>query len=331
MQKVSVIIPVFNVASYLRQCLDSCVASTLKDVEFICINDGSTDQSLSILEEYSKKDGRFIILSQENTGQGIARNKALQIAKGEYIAFVDPDDWIHPELLQKAYTFAVTHQANVVQFNYTEYREHAKKYKKIDCTKKFKKLYHYNLRKAGKYNSQNIAKGLFYNLYNQVWNRIYKRDFLLNHHIQFATTRNGEDHLFTIGVLSSGTDIYYLDEYLYMYRVRLGSACHTWGEQDITYTFENIKQIAAYLKTYNLYTQYESSFRDYCVHVLCWARLRLKPEQISPYETLVAGFLSKAEFHEYQNLCQCEMDRPTHRHFTILKKFILQKLGITRN
>lgn len=328
MPKVSVIIPVFNVAPYLRQCLDSCVASTLKEVEFICVNDGSTDESLAILEEYRKKDNRFIILSQANSGQGTARNKALQVAKGEYIAFVDPDDLIHPELLQHAYMFAVSHQANVVQFNYTEYREKTKKYKKIDCAKKFKKLFRYNLKREGKYNSQIVPQGLFYNLYNQVWNRIYKRDFIHNHHLQFATTRNGEDHLFTIGVFASGTNIYYLDEYLYIYRVRLGSACHTWGKQDITYTFENIKQIETYLKSHHLYTQYGSAFRDYCVHVLCWAKLHLEPEQITHYETLVADFLSAKEFCEYQRLCQLEENPSSHRNFTVFKNFVLKKLGL---
>ena len=92
MPKVSVIIPVYNVEKYLKQCLDSVVNQTLKDIEIICVNDGSTDNSLEILEEYAQKDNRIIIISQENQGQSVARNIALEKATGEYVGFVDSDD-----------------------------------------------------------------------------------------------------------------------------------------------------------------------------------------------------------------------------------------------
>ena len=94
MVKISIIIPVYNVENYLRVCLNSIVNQSLSDIEIICVNDGSVDNSLDILKEYAAKDNRFVIINQENCGQGIARNKALDIAKGKYIAFVDPDDWI---------------------------------------------------------------------------------------------------------------------------------------------------------------------------------------------------------------------------------------------
>ena len=82
MAKVSIIVPVYNVEKYLRKCLDSLINQTLKDIEIICINDGSTDKSLEILEEYKNRDSRIILLNQENSGQSVARNRVIEIAKG---------------------------------------------------------------------------------------------------------------------------------------------------------------------------------------------------------------------------------------------------------
>ena len=99
--KVSIIIPVYNVEQYLPKCLDSIINQTLKDIEIICINDGSIDNSLSILKEYASKDDRIIIIDKENEGQGIARNLGIKKAKGKYIGFVDPDDWVDIQMFEK--------------------------------------------------------------------------------------------------------------------------------------------------------------------------------------------------------------------------------------
>ena len=92
--KISVIVPVYNVEKYLKRCLNSLVNQTYTNIEIICVNDGSKDNSLNILNEYAQKDNRIVVISQENQGQGIARNKGLEIAKGDYIGFIDPDDFI---------------------------------------------------------------------------------------------------------------------------------------------------------------------------------------------------------------------------------------------
>ena len=91
MTKFSIIVPVYNVEKYLKECLDSIVNQTFGDFEIICINDESTDSSLDILKEYSEHDSRFVVISQKNQGQGVARNKGINLAKGEYVLFVDPD------------------------------------------------------------------------------------------------------------------------------------------------------------------------------------------------------------------------------------------------
>ena len=96
MLKISVVIPVYNTARWLRQCLDSALGQTLQDIEVICVDDGSTDGSAAILAEYAAKDGRIRVLRQENSGQGVARNRGLEIAQGEFAAFLDSDD-LYPD------------------------------------------------------------------------------------------------------------------------------------------------------------------------------------------------------------------------------------------
>ena len=121
MPKVSVIIPVYNVEKYLRECLDSVVNQTLKDIEIICINDGSPDNSLAILEEYAKKDSRIIVISQENSGVSTARNVGIDLAKGDYLYFIDADDYAEPDLLELSYQKALSTQCDIVNFGFFEH------------------------------------------------------------------------------------------------------------------------------------------------------------------------------------------------------------------
>ena len=101
MVKISVIVPIYNVSNYLKRCLDSLIRQTLKDIEIICINDGSSDNSLEILVQYSQKDSRIKIINQENRGVSEARNSGINIAQGEFLSMVDPDDWIENNLYAK--------------------------------------------------------------------------------------------------------------------------------------------------------------------------------------------------------------------------------------
>ena len=116
MPKISIIIPVYNVESYLRRCLESVVNQTLSDIEIICINDASTDNSLEILNEYTGKDSRIKIISfRENKNAASARNAGLEIASGEYLGFVDPDDYIDFDFFEKLYSTAKTEKADIVK------------------------------------------------------------------------------------------------------------------------------------------------------------------------------------------------------------------------
>lgn len=117
MTKISAILPVYNVEQYIKDCLDSIINQTMDDIEIICVNDGSLDNSLQVLEEYAQKDARIKIISQENQGQGIARNNGLKIANGEYITFIDPDDWVDVDMFEKMYNSAKKFDSDFVFCN----------------------------------------------------------------------------------------------------------------------------------------------------------------------------------------------------------------------
>lgn len=113
MVQISIIIPVYNVAKYLPECLESILNQTFQDFEVICVNDGSKDNSLEILEEYGKKDNRIKIITKENGGAGSARNKGLEFAEGKYIQFLDGDDYFEPQMLEKLYNLAKEYKAEI--------------------------------------------------------------------------------------------------------------------------------------------------------------------------------------------------------------------------
>lgn len=112
--KISVIIPVYNSVPWLRRCLESVICQTLKEIQVICIDDGSTDESPRILAEYEQKDNRIFVITQKNEGPSSARNRGLEMAEGKYIYFLDSDDWIEHFCLEKAYTMAEANALDIV-------------------------------------------------------------------------------------------------------------------------------------------------------------------------------------------------------------------------
>lgn len=124
--KISIVVPVYNVERYIKNCLDTLIGQTMQEIELICVNDGSMDRSLDILKEYAERDERIIVLDQKNTGVSIARNNALKHVKGEYYMFVDSDDWLDLNTCEVAYNYVVQNQADCLMFSYTkEFGDHS--------------------------------------------------------------------------------------------------------------------------------------------------------------------------------------------------------------
>lgn len=128
MVKVSVIIPVYNAERHINQCLDSLLNQSLKEIEVICVDDGSTDSSVQIIKEYTEKDGRVKLVQQKNSYAGVARNNGMQIAAGEYMMFLDSDDFFEADMLLEMYEKAVADEADVCLCSARKYNDKTGEY-----------------------------------------------------------------------------------------------------------------------------------------------------------------------------------------------------------
>ncbi|MDR2766560.1 MAG: glycosyltransferase [Holosporaceae bacterium] len=187
MPKVSVIIPVYNAGKFLARCLDSVVQQTLQDVEVICINDGSTDDSPEILEKYAAVDGRIIIFHQDNLGQGAARNVGVRAARGEYIGFVDADDWIEFHYFEKLYAAAKKHDAPLACCGIL--RKYPSSRSRIKLHIREEKVFYSTLEK---YAVAGIPRRCY------VYNKIYRRADMEKHGLLFPEGVYFEDIGFSI-------------------------------------------------------------------------------------------------------------------------------------
>lgn len=190
MPKVSVIVPVYNVEKYLARCLDSLVAQTLEDIEIICVNDGSTDNSADILAKYAEKDDRITVITQSNAGLSNARNAGIDIATGDYIGFLDSDDFIEKDFYEKLYNSVTQHNADVACASII--RENEKKRKELI-----------------KYDNVVVKSGISEKFalvkapeHCYVWNKIYKTNVLKEKEIRFIGGLIYEDMPFTADVLT---------------------------------------------------------------------------------------------------------------------------------
>ena len=213
MCKVSVVVTVYNGEQYLRQCLDSICAQTLQDIEIICVDDGSTDSSPAILQEYKEKDARFQIYRQQNLYAGVARNTGMSHAKGEYIIFWDCDDFFAPDALEKMYEKAVELLADVVVCGGNQYFE--------EMGMLFPNSSYMNSKKVPEepvFNRQ-TNEAYILNFTNEAaWNKMVRRAFIAEQGIAFQPVRNGNDVYFTVNVLCLADRITGIAEPLINYR-----------------------------------------------------------------------------------------------------------------
>ena len=213
--KISVIIPIFNAEKYLEKCLNSIINQTFDDIEIICVNDGSTDKSLDILNRFSKKDKRFKIFSTKNNGQGSARNFGLKKAAGEYVSFVDADDWISEDSFELLYEKAKSFDLDILFFQMINY---------INSTGSLveTELYNYsvflnNLDINIPFSYVDIKDYLFQIAVCPV-SKLYKKDFLDKNDLFFPENMIFEDNVFFYNAFLKAKRVSFLDEKLYYRR-----------------------------------------------------------------------------------------------------------------
>ena len=224
--KITVIVPVYNVENYLRKCLDSIIAQTYKNIEIIVVNDGSTDASGQICQEYTQIDNRIVYIEKENGGLSEARNVGLDKMTGSYVTFIDSDDWAELDYVEILYKKIIEYQADISVGNYYSYNEDEETYYfHIYGNSYYEKVY------------DNIS--IFENLYESqemksfalisAWGKLYKAK--LFDYLRFDKGKLGEDGYFNQKMYLSVNKVVYLNKGLYAYRQRSGSITNTWTEK----------------------------------------------------------------------------------------------------
>ena len=298
--KVSVIIPVYNVEKYLRQCLDSIVKQTLREIEIICINDGSTDSSLQILEEYAAKDERIIVLSQENKGVSAARNKGLKIARAPYVYFVDSDDWIDLSCLEKLYAKMLETKADICPLGIWAYDNTLKK---IENNHYFDMTCFQN-RPSEICRWPDIKSVIF-----RRWGPFFqgcRTEFLRQHNILFPDRVKYEDVMFHIKSMILAEKIAFCDENLAYYRRNRPQSIMELSKNDdmVFDAFIFLQESYDFLHQQNIYADLQSEYAKFVLGQLNFHLSRMAPQ-------FKEDFIAKAnDFCRSRNLTNCWRQYP---------------------
>ena len=229
MSLVSIIVPIYNVEAYLNRCLDSLITQTLKNIEIILINDGSKDNSLQICEDYAKRDGRIKVIDQPNQGVSVARNTGLLRATGKYIGFVDPDDWIEPNMYELMYNKITELECPICFCNYYKDDKNTSSPKSFRIKKEL--LYEEEVRNmivSNMVGADDIIPRYNY-VMGCVWRGLYEKTFIDKYNLYFEPGVNiMEDLVFNIKALLKVDKLCILHEHLYHYVQNPTSILHTY-------------------------------------------------------------------------------------------------------
>lgn len=217
MPQISIIVPIYNVEPYLRGGLNSLLVQSFKDFEVICINDGSKDKSAEILAEYATKDSRIKVITQQNQGVSFARNAGLNAAIGEYIAFMDPDDYLHPQALELFYKIITQSNVDMV---FGDCQITAETYHEIISDLEVEKVKGCELA----FPLEVMMKSQ-YNIQHSVWNRLYRKSAIGEQ--RFIEAKVAEDLEFTALLLAKFSKIAKVDAITYFYYCRTDSAMNS--------------------------------------------------------------------------------------------------------
>ena len=289
--KVSVIVPVYNTEKYLRKCIDSLVNQTLEDVEIVIINDGSKDSSEHIIKEYIEKyPDKFVYRSQENSGQAVARNKAIELCNGEYIGFLDSDDFVKTDMFERMYNKALETGADYVACGYTDLTyENGQEIE----------LQHYVASKVA-YKTKDMFMGALVSPFLH----LYRRDIFTKSQVKFPEGVIYEDTAFYLNLIPYIKKLAVIEEPL-AYRVRhSNSTMTTFKAEKVAQIFPVIDAALEYYKKHQFLDEYKDELTYFCVRVLlCSSMQRIgKVEDKKARKELVNKTLTyiSENFPDYQ-------------------------------
>lgn len=271
MAEVSIIVPVYQVENYIRQCVDSILAQTFTDFELILVDDGSKDQSGQICDAYAGMDERVKVIHQKNSGVAAARNNGIACANGSYMCFVDADDWIEDTMIANCISRIKEIDADILRHGHT-----MELWKGEKCVNEEKKNAP-NFAKALTHNQ--IAKEMenfWQNCSNYVWNYFFKKETIGQ--IRFPEIKISEDHIFVLEVLENCEKICFLSENSYHYCMRMGSSANRWQETGIWCQLEMVRACHHFMDRFGIKVERKMGLMSniilnaysYAVYLLCF-------------------------------------------------------------
>ena len=289
MPKVSVIIPVYNVEKYLQQCLDSVVNQTLKDIEIILVDDGSTDSSLSICDEYAQKDNRITVLTQQNKGAGAARNKGIVAAKDDYLYFLDSDDFIKLETLEKLYSKITETNSDICFCKNNIYNENTKSIENIDWSTNEKII-----PQTETFSSDDIPSTILQICVPNLFLKLYKKEFIQINDIKFQEIKTCNDVFFNYSSLIMAKRICYVNEVLVTYRKNQSDCLSANRGRTAVCIVDAYKKLKEYLENKGIFERVQDSiytkalnnfeYETSCCTTKEQKRLKKEIKKFLPYE-----------------------------------------------
>jgi glycosyltransferase involved in cell wall biosynthesis len=287
---ISVIIPVYNVAPYLDRAIKSLQAQTFENFEMIFVNDGSSDNSAEIIANHAENDSRIKLINQENQGVGMARNRGIDAAIGEYLYFCDPDDWVEPELLEVCYQAAKPLGIDLVFFGW--FNVYGKKQVPVHKNE-------YKITSREDYQTKFIDLYQEDTIVNYVWSSIVRKDIIDTKWIRFPAVCHGEDFLFMTEVLKYISSLVSLDQQLYHYvRLRDESATTKWithFDDLLINELEQTKALANHLDIDYRKVVYQDTMKNVLQITM---RLNRQPFSMQYKRQYMAQFYQKMKAHD---------------------------------
>lgn len=312
MVDISVIVPVYNAQRHLEQCLRSIMAQTWQNIEILCIDDGSTDQSPAILQQLAAEDARIRILRQENAGAGAARNLGLSHASGKYLSFLDSDDFFDASMLARALHAAEQDNAQIVIFGADFYNEKHGRY--TPCTYSLRE----NMLPAHRpFSGMDVKKDIFKTVVGWAWDKLFLADFVRSNHLQFQQQRTSNDLFFVFSAIVRAERITTLSQVLAHQRRHAGKTLSVTREQSWMCFYSALTALRDQLKAWRLYERFEQDFINYALHFSLWNLNTLKgPARRKLYHQLRngwfvelgitayprEGFYHRTEYAQYQQI-----------------------------
>lgn len=263
--KVSVIIPVYNAQDYLHDCLDSLGNQTLREIEIICVDDGSTDDSRKILKEYAQKDNRVKVIHQENGGAGAARNNGLRHAAGEFLSFLDADDFFEPNMLEEAVSAAEQYQADFVVFNSDQYHMDKKSFVATPWALRVREIPPYM-----PFSYRQLTGNVFKTFVGWAWDKLYRRSFVLSHNLWFQEQRTTNDMLFVFSALVVAKRIAVVNKVFAHQRKGSSQTLSVTREKSWHCFYDALLALRQRLKDEGIFWELEKDYINYALHFSLW-------------------------------------------------------------